>query len=102
MTNRAQKLTFQEAANIAESYIHDKRVNLDTKLMLYGYYKVATEDTVPRLVPTLSIKDTIKRKKWIEYAEKYSKDEAAKRYVALMKILLNQHAENLTSSENTE
>ena len=80
-------MKFEEAVHIVNQNMSTSMVNNDTKLMLYGYFKVATSNKAP-MQKSLSIVDSQKYKKWKEYYEKYSQDEARKRYVALVQVLL--------------
>ena len=84
-------MNFEEAVEVVNQRMHSHLVDNDTKLMLYGYYKVATVTEAP-VQKSFSIVDSHKYKKWKEYYEKYSQTDAQKRYVALVKLLIQKRS----------
>ena len=90
------QMDFDTAVNIVNEH-KTLSVSNDTKLMLYGYFKVGNGTAVPQNAPFSTV-GILKHKQWREYSEKYTKEEAQKRYIGLVKVLLSkQEADN---SEN--
>lgn len=92
----AKTMSFDDAVSLANTNMRDTTISLDVKLMLYGYYKVATLGARSPTSRTVSMTDKVKHAKWDECAAKYTPDDAKKRYVALV-YLLSQQAKAASS-----